>query len=177
MPQNSEEEQLLLARLDISAKQLDRILGFFPRVESKASFLFAVNSAMIGALSVNIQRADLFSLIHMTLAVLSMAALIVSLFFIYQCTFPNLAGGHSSMIYFREIAKQRETEYVGAFKSLSNDRLLEDLTSQTWRNAEILAAKFTAMKRAFVVTALALAPWSLFLIVASITHSQFPVIK
>jgi hypothetical protein len=30
-----------------AAKQLDRILGFFPRVESKASFLFALNSALL----------------------------------------------------------------------------------------------------------------------------------
>lgn len=113
MPQNL-EEQLLLARTEISAKQLDRILGFFPRVESKASFLFAVNSTMIGVLSVNIQRTDLFSWLHMILAVLTAAILAMSLFFIYRCIFPNLAGGHASMIYFREIAKLRETEYIEA---------------------------------------------------------------
>lgn len=164
-------------RLDLCAKQLDRVLSFFPRVEAKASFLFAVNSTMLGVLALNVQRVDFFSWSHSTAAIASMGLLAASLWFIYRCTFPNLAGGHSSLIYFREIAKLREAEFIAAFRSLSKGRLFDDLASQTWRNSEILTIKFRSMKTAFILTALALIPWTAFLLIASVTHSQFPIIK
>jgi hypothetical protein len=164
-------------RLEICAKQLDRILGFFPRVESKASFLFAVNSTMLGVLALNVQRVDFFSWSHGTAAAATVGLLAASLWFIYRCTFPNLAGGHASLIYFREIAQLREAEFIVSFKSLPSDRLFDDLASQVWRNSEILTVKFRSVKLAFTLTALSLVPWTVFLVFASITHSQFPVVK
>jgi hypothetical protein len=41
-----------------SAKQLDRILGFFPRVEAKASFVFAVDTGMLGFAVLNMRKED-----------------------------------------------------------------------------------------------------------------------
>lgn len=43
---------------DIAPKQLDRILSFFARVEAKASFIFAVDSALLGTLAVHVERSD-----------------------------------------------------------------------------------------------------------------------
>src|SRR6185437_14325723 len=42
-------------------KQLDRVLGFFPRVEAKASFLFALDVGLLGYGAVHLGREDLHS--------------------------------------------------------------------------------------------------------------------
>jgi Family of unknown function (DUF5706) len=162
---------------EIAAKQLDRTLGFFARVESKASFLFAVDSAMLGVLALNLQKEDFSLWLPSGSAGLSAALLLASLFFVYRCTFPSLKGGHASLVYFREIAKMREAEYISAFKALSPAKLTDDFISQTWRNSEILAAKFDYMKIAFMLTASALVPWCTFLVFASVVHSHLPVLK
>jgi hypothetical protein len=39
-------------------QQLDRVMGFFPRVDSKASALFAINSTMLGVLAARLDRTD-----------------------------------------------------------------------------------------------------------------------
>lgn len=163
--------------IDIAAKQLDRVLSFFPRVEAKASFLFALNSAMLGVLALNVQKTDLGLWHHVLSASIAVLLVVASLFFVYRCTFPSLRGGTASLVYFHEIAKLREAEYLAAFKAVLPESLAEDYLSQAWRNAEILAAKFSDLKRAFLLTALALFPWSAFLVLASITHAQFPVLK
>jgi hypothetical protein len=48
---------------------------------------------------------------------------------------------------------------------------------QIWRNSEILSAKFTAIKIAFILTALSLLPWFLFLLATSVAHPQLPIVR
>ena len=43
---------------DTASVQLDRVLGFFPRVESKASALFAVDTGMLALLALNLRMGD-----------------------------------------------------------------------------------------------------------------------
>ncbi|MGY3590140.1 hypothetical protein ACVIGB_010277 [Bradyrhizobium sp. USDA 4341] len=163
--------------VEVATKQLDRVLSFFPRVESKASFLFAVDAALLGVLAVNVQKED-FSIWYAALAAISASAFFcLSLYFVYRCIFPSLAGGHASLIFFREIAKLREPEYLQAIKSVTDDQLLDDLLGQVWRNSEILGKKFDHIKIAFVLTGTGLLPWLTFLVSAALNHTQWPVIK
>lgn len=81
------------------------------------------------------------------------------------------------MVYFREVAKRREAEYLDKFHKLTEKSYIDDLVAQNWRNAEILAKKFDFMKVAFISTAIALLPFFLFLLMASIEHpAQLPAI-
>jgi hypothetical protein len=155
---------------EVAPKQLDRVLSFFARVEAKASFVFAINSALLGVLAVHVERADLYEWLHCILLVLVAGGLGVSYYFVYRCSFPNLSGGHLSLVYFKEIAKLREQQYVRSFRDMTEDAYVDDVLSQVWRNAEILTEKFRAIKVAFVITGLCLLPWAAFLTVASITH-------
>ena len=45
-------------RLEIASGQLDRVLGFFARVEAKASFVFAIDSTVLALVAVNIKFGD-----------------------------------------------------------------------------------------------------------------------
>ncbi len=155
--------------------QLDRVLGFFPRVDSKASFLFAIDTGLIAIMLTNLQSDDiefpyvgalLFATIYFALA---------SLFYVYRCAFPHLAGGANSLIYFRAIARKTAQEYIGAVRSETPEQRLEDLLCQVWRNSEILTIKFDAVELAFRLTIVALAPWITFLMIAGLRHSELHV--
>lgn len=164
-------------RLDITSKQLDRVLGFFARVEAKASFIFAVNSTLLALIALNFHREDFSRWSIVGPAALSVLLIGVSLFFVYRCSFPSLKGGSNSLIYFREIAKRREAEYVEQFSAISEDAMTRDFTAQIWRNSEILTVKYDSIKIAFILSALSLLPCFIFLLMVTIIHSQVPIIK
>lgn len=162
---------------ELAPEQLERVLGFFARVEAKASFVFAINSALLGVLAVNVHKIDFQTFWNCASLLVASALLALSFYFVYRCSFPNLKGGHSSLVYFGEISKMREQEYLKAFHKASVDEIADDLLAQTWRNAQILTKKFDAIKIAFILTGLALVPWVAFLVLASISHPQLPAAK
>ena len=164
-------------RIDIASKQLDRVLSFFARVEAKASFIFAVNSALLTLIALNLHWDDFQKWYVIVPAGLGVILIVISMYFVFRSYFPSLKGGSNSLIYFREIAKCREAEYVDQARKIEEDELIGDLNAQTWRNSEILTAKYDAIKIAFILTALSLIPWFVFLVSVAISHPQVPVVK
>lgn len=162
---------------DVADKQLDRILGFFPRVDTKGSFIFAMNTGLLALLALNLRLDDLR---NWFLAIPAAAVLLIvgsSFYFVYLGSFPYLKGGADSLIYFREIAKRTEATFIDEFLAQNEDAQTRDLLGQVWRNSEILKMKYDATKIAFVLTALALIPWTIFLAAAAIFHSGGLVFK
>ena len=162
---------------EISAKQLDRVLTFFARVEAKASFLFAIDTGLLALIAVNLRLSDFGLWYVMVPGVLAVILIIASLWFIYQCHFPRLDGGGGSLVYFAEIAKRTEAKYISECETLDDAVLTKDYLGQTWRNAQILTAKFAHVKTAFTLTGLALLPWFAFLVAASVTNVQPPLLR
>ena len=122
---------------DVAEKQLDRVLSFFPRVEAKASFLFALNTGMLALLVLNLRLDDFLVWFLVIPAVGFILIVAASLYFIYRSGFPSLKGGASSLIYFREIAKRTEAKFIDEFVAQNDDAHTRDLLGQVWRNSEI----------------------------------------
>jgi len=144
---------------------------------SKASFIFAADTTMLALVALNLRYED-FS--HWQIAVPAVVAVIAigaSVVFVYRCSFPSLSGGNDSLVYFTEIAKRREGDYVEQFVKIDEKTLTRDVLGQVWRNSEILKLKFSAIKLSFVLTALSLIPFFLFLVAATVFHPQLPSIK
>lgn len=150
--------------------QLTLILSFFSRVDAKASALLAINTAMLGVLASKAPLATM-SMFTYGLAGITLALIIVSLWFLYRVAFPALDGGQQSLIYFREIAQRTETAFIDAFSQQDEGLRVKDLLGQVWRNSCILTAKFDALKRAFIFMALAIIPW---VITVTLFSSQLP---
>jgi len=163
--------------LDAANSQLDRVLGFFSRVETKASFLFAINTSLLAIMALNFSPADLAFCSEMIPAVGASILILVSFFFLYRSSFPNLRGGDDSLLYFRAIAQRAEIDFVQAFTQRSVEQHTHDLLGQVWRNSEILKMKFDAVKVSFILTAISLLPLSLFLIVAALHHPTGIILK
>jgi hypothetical protein len=162
---------------DAAEKQLDRVLSFFPRVEAKGSFLFALNTGLLALVALNLQIDDFRVWFLILPAIVVFLLTGVSLYFLYRCSFPWLKGGANSLIYFREIAKRTEAKFIDEFMAQSDDAHIRDLLGQAWRNSEILKMKFDAIKIAFILSAITLLPWTTFLALAAVVHSGGLVFK
>lgn len=151
-----------------ASDQLNRILSFFPRVDSKASALLAINSTMIGVLAAR-AKAEHFNYWYIVACgALAIAALSYSLIQLYLCAYPKTKGGSGSHVFFGSIAARTESDYIDSFKVLNDDQWLRDLSGQVWRNSEILCEKYLALKHSFVSTIVALVPWAIAIAFTSI---------
>ncbi|TPK83416.1 hypothetical protein FJ936_21000 [Mesorhizobium sp. B2-4-13] len=94
---------------------------------------------------------------------------------LYRCTFPHLEGGHASLIYFKEIAKLTEGDYLQKYGSIDEAALKRDLMGQIWRNSEILGLKYDYLKQATLAVMIAILPWFLLLLGTSYVHWKLPL--
>jgi hypothetical protein len=146
--------------IDLARDQLNRILGFFPRVDAKISVLLSVAIAMLALLAGKAPINELqWNSRPALVAFLSLALIALSLVFLYQASFPRLAGGRRSLLYFREIAKRKESAFIAEFSEQSEEAYLKDMLAQVWRNSEILKQKYDYIKYSFIVLLCALPPW------------------
>jgi len=138
--------------------QLDLVLSFFARAETKASALFGIDVAMAGVVAATVPVMGEWNrdLIAAALATVLIGCSISQL---YLASAPQLSGGEGSLVYFRSAAGRSEADYVTAFSAQTIPELSQDLLQQTWRNASILTKKFDHLDRAFRWTALAVLPW------------------
>jgi|SRR5579862_4912516 len=166
-----------MTKKDTAEKQLDRVLGFLPRVDAKSSFLFAIDTGLLALLALNLTQDDFRYWFLILPAIIAVVLISASLYFVYRSSFPSLKGGTHSLIYFREIAGLTEAKFIDEFNAQNDDALSRDLLGQVWRNSEILKMKYDAVKVAYVLTAFSLIPWALFLALAAMIHSGGLIMK
>jgi len=158
-------------------RQLDRLHQFFPRIDVKVTALFAISSAQIAVAALNLSADDL----KMWWIAVPLAAFLLvitwSMLNLYRCAYPSLEGGNASLIYFNEIAKLRESDYVDKLNDVSEADWKKDLAGQIWRNSEIIKCKYGYLKTATIASTLSLVPWATLLISTSLTHWRMPVVS
>lgn len=161
---------------DFALGQFDRLQSFFPRVEGKASFLFAVNIGMAGVLAVNVPIERAFTCYTIP-AWACLALIAFSTYRLFGTFFPSLNGAaHKGVIYFGDIATLGSDDFIDRMKNYTDAQLEHDALCQVWRNSEILKIKYDRVRYAFQATGLALPLWLLYLsIVAS--NGSVPVLK
>lgn len=146
-------------RLDRATSQLNLVLGFFGRVDTKLSVVLSIDLGMLGLLTAKAPTWTEITTTSWYFAGAFAAFISASLIYLYRGSFPNLVGGQASLVYFREAAKRREVEYIDAFSALSTEDLSKDILCQAWRNSQILAHKFNSLKMAYICMALSIPPW------------------
>ncbi|AAK24669.1 hypothetical protein EIB18_14335 [Caulobacter vibrioides] len=155
--------------------QLDRLLAFFPRVDGKASFVLALNVALLGVMAVNFPIRHIGSP-RACAGIIAALLLILSFWQLCVVFFPDLKSGEKrSLIYFGDIASLGWRGYHKALKDASEDDLLEDLTCQVWRNAEILRIKFDHTRSAMIFTLIALPFWLALVSAAALRAGKFAI--
>ncbi|MEE4212039.1 MAG: Pycsar system effector family protein [Parvularcula sp.] len=162
--------------LDIIQRQLDRVLGFFPRVEARINALFGVNTLILIIAALNVSAGDL-QLWYVTIpGSLLLVGLIVSYYHLFRANFPDDNGGEKSLIFFKEIQKRTEANYIAEFLECSEATLRNDLLGQIWRNSCIVCEKYRRVKLAIIACAISVAPFVVFLVITGAIHSRIPML-
>lgn len=176
---NSDENKLdESSKVDAAKFQLSFVLGLFPRVDARASVLLGVNLGMLAFLVSNLPGTQQLGWYMLYPAVPTAALISYSLVKLFFCAFPQLEGGSRSLIFFSEIAKRRESEYIDEFLAQSTPDYLKDLAAQVWRNSEILTLKYRYLREAFFSMSLAIPFWGITLVLfflASASAKSVPV--
>ena len=155
--------------------QLNLVLSFFPRVDAKLSTILAIDTAMLATMSAGVPDTKSLSPWIAVCPVLTTLLIAMSYFHLYKGGFPDLNGGHSSLIYFKDIASRNEARFVEEYRQQTIESRTGDVLGQVWRNAEILKAKFHSLRLAFITMACAAIPWSITLAVFAIHKANIKI--
>lgn len=158
--------------IEVAERQLDRVLQFAARIESKVSVLFATNVGITAIMLINLDYKDVRTWYISGPLVAALIMISQSLYQLYHATYPNTSGGSASYVYFAEVAKRTEQNYIKERQALSRQDLYCDLLGQIWRNSQIMNEKFESVKKAYSWTTLSLLPWIMFLAASSVEHSR-----
>jgi hypothetical protein len=146
-------------RVNAAWQQLNLVLSFFSRVDTKLSVVLGINLGMLAMLTARLPKADDFTLLIAVIGSIFAAPLIVSFWHIWHGYFPDLRGGTGSLIYFHPISKMTENDFRTACVSRNFQELEDDILNQCWRNSKILTCKFYSLRHAYVAAAVAIIPW------------------
>lgn len=141
-----------------ATSQLNLVLGFFVRVESRLALMLGVDLSMLAFLASHAPPASELGARYY-LALVPVFFIAGSLVHVWLGFFPKLDGPKQSLVYFGTLSARPESEYIAAFRALSDDEYISDLLSQTWHNARILTEKFVHLKLAFRWMLFAILPW------------------
>lgn len=157
--------------------QLARILNFFPRVDSKATALFTMNSAILTVGVLNLKPVDLTVWYVGLSAIATLMGLLGSYGYLYRCNYPERKGGENSLVYFVEIQKRTEPQFVEQFLACPADAYRKDMLGQIWRNSQILCGKYNDLSAALRWTAITLIPFVGLLLSTAFSHAAMPIVK
>ncbi len=146
-------------RVNAAWQQLQLVLGFFSRVDTKLSVGLGINLGMLAMLATRIPTPENLTVLVSVIGILFLTPLTMSFWYLWWGYFPDLRGGSDSLIFFHRIDKLTESDFVRACEARKLDELERDLLGQCWRNSKILSSKFASLKRSYLATGLAIAPW------------------
>ena len=100
----------------------------------------------------------------------------MSYYHLFRANFPDDNGGEKSLIFFKEIQKRTEANYIAEFLECSEATLRNDLLGQIWRNSCIVCEKYRRVKLAIIACAISVAPFVVFLVITGAIHSRIPML-
>jgi hypothetical protein len=152
-------------RVNAAWQQLQLVLSFFPRVDTKLSVVLGINLGMLAMLATRLTITEGLTPLIATLGALFLTPLTISFWHIWHGYFPDLRGGTASLIFFRPVSEMTESEFRRACASRTFHELEGDILNQFWRNSKILTCKFYSLRRAYLAALITVAPWMAFVAV------------
>jgi|GEM_PF-376151 len=139
--------------------QLNLVLGFFSRVDGKQSVLLGIHVAMLGYLASRAPPPSLATWPGWGAGALFVLLTALSMWRLYQGSFPNLDGGANSLVFFRAIATLREIDFIQRYRAGSDEAMTQEVLAQVWRNSVILHDKFQKLRASWRLMACSIVPW------------------
>ena len=146
---------------NLAWERLAFILGFFDRVDTKFSFLFGINIALLGLVGAKTPALNDVT-VGGWIALLGFTLCCVYGFMqMYHASAPHLDGGRGSLIYFNSIAQLERLAFHDRFTSQDSATQMTDVLDQIWYNSRILSEKYSRLRKAYRALLASLIPWSI----------------
>lgn len=148
-------------RLQMAQWVFERNLAWIAAAEVKVGVIVAIDTAMLGGLGAAFSAADAKTQTHWAILMTLGAAILLGggLAIAAMALLPQTRGPKKSLLFFGPIGETTEPDYVDALRAASVQQLLEDLSVQIHRNAQIAREKFKFVRQAMIWSFLAILPW------------------
>jgi hypothetical protein len=167
-------DDLAKLRLEVAERHVASVQSFHPRIDTKVTALFAVSSAQIAIVALNLSIED-FAVWYKSLLILLYVLTSGFIHFnLYLCTYPHLDAGSRALSFFGDVAKTGEAEFLHEYVSMSVDELTHDFARQIWRNSHIVAAKYRYLKISTIALFFSTLPWIGILAAVTIEEWKLP---
>jgi hypothetical protein len=151
-------------QLDLAEKNLDRLLEWVTRFDSKTSVVLGLDTGMLGAIGALAPAARFWDSLMLVFAILTMFFLSMGLLFVFLGNYPRLKSPNDSLFYFGSACRKDLNQYKQEFCKRVPEEHLQDLLEQCHRNSEILDHKFSYLSWAYVVLFASVIPWAVTII-------------
>ena len=148
-------------RLDFAKWVLERNLSWIAAAEVKVGVIVTIDMAMLGGLAAafgtlkDVERTACVSLGTL----IASAPIAIAIFCAGMSLLPRMDGPTHSFIFFGRIAQLDKADYSIKFRQATDGELLDDLTAQIHRNAEIAASKFSWVRKSMWWSFISVLPW------------------
>ncbi|TNY29726.1 Pycsar system effector family protein [Thermomonas haemolytica] len=128
-------------------------------MDTKLSVVLGINLGILAMLATRIPSVEGITPLIAVLGVAFFVPLTTSFWHVWWGYFPDLRGGTESLIFFHPISQMTESEFRLACARRGLVELEGDILNQCWRNSKILTCKFSSLRKAYLGTLIAIAPW------------------
>lgn len=149
-------------RITVAQWILERNLSWIAAAEIKVGVIVAIDIAMLGGLAAAFTTSDQVARTAWTyLCTLGSAvSLAIAIFCAAMSVLPRVNGPARSFIFFGCIAEMDSATYMDKFQKATGTNLLDDLTAQIHRNAEIALTKFAWVRKSMGWSFFSVIPWT-----------------
>lgn len=133
-------------------KILSLQLDWVKTADSKIPSIFAINIGMLGAITALVKIREEWTSFSIVIPLICSLLLLLSIGCLALAMFPRLKGPKGSNLFFGEINRQDEDSFKKEVLHSTDEGYVEDILSQSYRNAEIANSKYTFIQKAFFFT-------------------------
>ncbi len=142
-------------------RNLDRLLEWVSRYDSKSMVLIGVETGMVGVMASFARPISAWTCAMIWTVSIALGALLAGIALLYIGGIPRTRSRNASLYYFGSIAAREFRDFERSFVSQSAEERLGDLLSQCHRNSAILNRKFNCLKWSNRLLLAAAIPWAI----------------
>jgi len=159
------------ARLSTAQWILERQLAWIAAAEVKVGVIVAIDTALLGGLAAVISTSNNIMCITWFFVVLSFLAIFIGLVCAAYVVLPRTDGPLTSFVFFGRIAVMKVADYTQKFCAATSQELLEDISNQIHRNAEIACEKYNLVTRSIRYSFFGAIVWAISIALITLTRN------
>lgn len=147
-------------QVDFTKWLYERTAHWISTADSKIAVVVTLNTAMLGGLAASFATTSPPRSAWIYLCVIAAVACIaIAVFCAALAAIPRTTNSRASLIFFAKVAQHSEPDYINLLRSATLADLVDDLSAQIHRNAQIAAEKHSWVRKSLLWSFLAATPF------------------